>query len=173
MLITVERLVDAERQAREKIRRAGLYLPAMSRVRVQRTYVPNILTHAYYWYGYSRIDVPVFSLANLGELWWPLPSILIHEFGHAVDDLLLFSEGWERVDNPFGSWTAAADYSRRAHVSPYAATSGCEDFAECYRYLVEARGRISKKLPQLIRKKLKFVRKVVTCCLRGKKFPSS
>lgn len=166
---------EAAHAAKQRMSSSQLYLPELRSVCVRRTWWPAAGAYAYYKYDERVILVPSISLARVAWFREPecLVDTLVHEYGHAVDDLLKLWERWYDIKHPFGAWDVSQRFSPAKHVSTYAATEGCEDFAECYRCLVEAKGRISRKLPQLIQKKLKFVRKVVRCHLRGKKFPSS
>lgn len=88
------------------------------------------------------------ALIGIGRDPTSLRDVLRHEYGHAFavhHPKLIDTPKFERV---FGAsyddaWDEP-DYDPGVHVTPYAATAPCEDFAECFMMFLKYRDPISR-----------------------------
>ena len=61
----------------------------------------------------------------------------------------------EIFGGPYQSTEPVADFDPEAHLTPYAASSPCEDFAETFHYFLRHKGRLPRHLkskPPITRK---------------------
>lgn len=107
---------------------------------------------AYGWHCYhcvGEICVPRVSLAKLRDLlsgsYTGVADVVRHEYGHALHNShrglfrsRRFSEAFGRAHDS----TVHEDYNPALHVSPYAATAACEDFAETFMFYLRRKGKV-------------------------------
>ena len=131
------------------------------------------------WYGTSgNIHIPAVSLGKMleGVVAAPkttLRDTLRHEYGHALAHThraLFCRVPFKRA---FGSHHDADiqwDYDPERHVTPYAATSPGEDFAETFMLYLRHSGELPERFDfWRIRRKWRFVREVGAAVKRGQR----
>ena len=108
----------------------------------------------YQFYGSTgHIQIPAVSLSRLSERIFggrrtTLRDILRHEYAHAVADQnrgLIRSKSFRRAFGSGHNDEVAADYCPSEHVTAYAATDACEDFAEVFMFFLKHKGKIPKR----------------------------
>lgn len=142
-IITMRRLQGALKDVRNELDVIGVLDERLESVDVYLTWFGVAYGYQYYK-STGHIEIPAVSIARLGERFSTQPrmtlrDLLRHEYGHAVADQnrgLIRSKQFRLA---FGSGHDAeiqSDYCPSRHVSAYAATDACEDFAEVFmRYL--------------------------------------
>jgi hypothetical protein len=147
-----------------ELNKLGFYDEAMQAV---ETYIVTF-GHAYgwHWYGQSgHINIPRVSLSRLAEFWkgsyTSLRDVLRHEFAHAFADThrkLFRSRNFYYAFDGAHTWKFRREYDPQHHVTPYAAHSPAEDFAEVFMLYLRWQGRLPQKLSSdSIRRKWKFI----------------
>ena len=107
-------------------------------------------------YGWNQGDIyiPAITGARLSDLilgqHTRLTDVLRHEWAHAVAD------HWPRLINikrfvsafggPYESGEAVRTYDPDHHLTKYAATNPCEDFAEMFHFYLRHKGRLPTRL---------------------------
>jgi len=116
----------------------------------------------YGWY-LGDIYIPALTGAQLSDLivgrHTRLTDVLRHEWAHAVADqwpLLMNTKRFRRdFGGPYESDEHVRDYDPDHHVTEYASTMPCEDFAEVFHYYLRHKGRLPIRLldkPKIVRK---------------------
>ena len=116
----------------------------------------------YGWYQ-GDIYIPAVTGAHLSDYFQGryirLTDILRHEWGHAVADKWPTLIDTRRFVRDFGGHYESPNpvwiYDSDQHLTRYAATMPCEDFAETFHHFLRHKGR----LPVRLRAKPKIVRK--------------
>jgi hypothetical protein len=104
-------------------------------------------------YGTSgEINIPSVSLAGLlavlGGQHMSLRDILRHDYAHAVADTHRALIRSARFSDAFGAShnaSTASEFDKEFHITPYAATSPAEDFAETFRFYVKHGGALPNR----------------------------
>ena len=117
---------------------------------------------AYGWcYDSSgEIYIPAISALKIRD-WWKgeytsLADVLRHEYAHALAHRYAFLVESRRFENLFD---ACGDYDEECHVTPYAASKPCEDFAETFMCYLRHRGKIPSQYDtRKLRSKWRFVK---------------
>ena len=108
-----------------------------------------------------------------GDPRWTLRDLLRHEYGHAVADTNRALIRSRRFADAFGTPHDSEipnDYSPDEHVTEYASTDACEDFAEVFRFYLKHSGKIPMRYEtRIIRGKWRFVDRLCTCIASGKR----
>ena len=128
----------------------------------------------YGWYQ-GEILIPGIAGVRLLEfirgIHTSLRDVLRHEWAHAVADHRPAAIGTKRFVSAFGGSydgeEKVSDYDPDDHLTLYAATCPCEDFAEVFHFYLKHKGR----LPVRLRNKPAIVRKwkFVASLARGRK----
>lgn len=116
----------------------------------------------YGWY-LRHIFIPAITGAQLSDFIMGrhtrLTDVLRHEWAHAVADRhqsLMDTKRFVRdFGGPYESTDAVHDYDPDRHLTHYAASMPCEDFAEVFHYYLRHRGRLPVRLagkPIIVRK---------------------
>lgn len=102
----------------------------------------------------GNIYIPSVRLTSLLAIfgrseYFSLRNVLRHEYGHALADrypgLIKSSGGFTRIfGGSYKSRKPAGAYNPLKHVSGYAATRPCEDFAESFAHFVKSKGDIAR-----------------------------
>jgi len=147
-----------------ELKNHGFYDEAMQAV---ETYLVAF-GHAYgwHWYGQSgHINIPRISFLRLADYWrgsyTSLRDVLRHEFAHALADThrnLFRSRDFYYAFGGAHTWDFRRAYDPEHHVTPYAADSTAEDFAEVFMLYLRLGGRLPQTLSSgPIRRKWKFI----------------
>lgn len=122
---------------------------------------------AFVCYGWflpdGHIYIPAVTGAHLCDLitghHTRLTDVLRHEWAHALADRRPRLVENKRFRSVFGGTYQSAegveDYDPDLHLTPYAATNPCEDFAETFHHFLRHKGRLPLRLrnkPEIIRK---------------------
>lgn len=160
-LITFDELERANQRVTTEMGNLGLWHRKLDSVDVW--HVPA----SFSCYGWFRVKgdiyVPALTGAQLSDLLLGyhtrLSDVLRHEWAHALADRrpsLVKSRGFRQAfGGPYHSTEPVGDFDPEAHLTRYAASSPCEDFAETFHYFLRHKGR----LPQRLQSKVAIVRK--------------
>jgi hypothetical protein len=176
-VITMTRLQSAVDNVRLELDQMGVWNDRLAVIDVYLTWFGK--DYGWQWYrGSGHIEIPAFSVARLNE-WisgdprWTLRDLLRHEYGHAVADTNRALIRSRRCADAFGTAHDSEipnDYSPDEHVTEYAATDACEDFAEVFRFYLKHSGKIPRRYGTgIIRRKWRFVDRLCTCIASGKR----
>ena len=113
--------------------------------------------------GHIHIHIPAISGAQLSDLLFGyhtrLTDVLRHEWAHAFADrrpgLVRTRRFRDTFGGPYQSTKAAGGCDPSEHLTAYAATSPCEDFAETFHFYLRHKGRLPVQLqgkPVIVRK---------------------
>lgn len=171
MILRRQSLHRAVAQVRREMRALSLWQDHLAQVQIRHGWFAVAL--GYQWYGDRSDDrvagdvvIPRFSLTRVwerisGQKRTSLVDLVRHELAHAFADL---HGGWFRskvFSKAFGrphDAVAPVNYHPEEHLSAYAATSPCEDFAETFMTFVRHRGVLPKRFDtEAIRRKWDFV----------------
>ena len=150
-IITIRRLQGALDDVQRELERVGLLDERLANVEVCLTWFAPAF--GYQFYGSTgHIEIPAVSLSRLSERIFggrrtTLRDILRHEYAHAVADQnrgLIRSKSFRRAFGSGHNDEVAADYCPSEHVTAYAATDACEDFARS-SCLHKHKGKIPKR----------------------------
>ncbi|MEO6476295.1 MAG: hypothetical protein ABIQ96_14320 [Luteolibacter sp.] len=132
------------------------------RIEAVQVYWVSSSYNCYGWYQ-GDIYIPAISGARLSDLVMGrqtrLTDVLRHEWAHALADYwpeLIQSKRFERVfGGPYESTAKVAGFDPAIHLTKYASTSACEDFAEVFHFYLRHKGRLPVRLaakPSIVRK---------------------
>jgi hypothetical protein len=149
-LVTLKELNRANRQVTGEMESLGLWHPRLDSVEV---WLVPASPSCYGWHQ-GDIHIPAFSGAQLSDLLsgyrTRLTDILRHEWAHALahrrPSLIRTRRFRETFGGPYDSTRAAGKYDPAFHLTPYAASSPCEDFAETFHFYLRHKGRLPKGL---------------------------
>jgi hypothetical protein len=158
-VITWRDVCRANNQVTDELANLGFWSDRLEKIEVY--WVAASLRH-YGWYQ-RHIYIPAITGAQLSDLicgrHTRLTDVLRHEWAHAVADrhqYLIAAGRFERVfGGPYESDDAVREYDPDLHLTEYAATSPCEDFAEVFHYYLRHKGRLPVRLadkPRIVRK---------------------
>lgn len=174
-IVTLGRLNRAASHVQDELIRHGFWDDVTSDLDVYL--VP--LGGAYGWQRNDKsgeIRIPSISLSRLRDVlrgcYTSLADVLRHEYGHAIADTHRGLFRSQRFTDAFGATyqnETEWEFDPECHVSEYAATNACEDFAEVFMCFLKHRGRIPKKFDTpTIRDKWEFVRDLGKVIQKGK-----
>jgi hypothetical protein len=176
-IVTLDQLIRTNHQVTREMERLHLWSEDLDEVGVWL--FPFSLTY-YGWHtgnpGY--IAIPSVSLVNLGDFLTGrlirLTDILRHEWAHALADVhpgfvecppfvRCFGGKYREVRSP-------EEYDPSLHVTKYAATRPCEDFAETYHFYIRHKGRVPMRLvgKSAIVRKWKFIDRIARAMVAGR-----
>lgn len=160
-IITVDALTRANWQVTEEMENLGLWHSRLDGIEV---YLMPISFCCYGWFlPDGHIYIPAVTGAQLSDLitghHTRLTDVLRHEWAHALADRrprLVQNHRFRKVfgasyDSPDPVW----EYHPDLHLTKYAASMPCEDFAETFHYYLRHKGRMPTRLqnkPEIIRK---------------------
>ena len=149
-VITYQDLCRAHTQVTRELKALGFWHHRLEHIEV--CLIPASLV-CYGWYQ-GHIYIPALTGAQLSDLvvgrHTRLTDVLRHEWAHAVADqwpLLMNTKRFEReFGGPYESVEAIREYDPDHHLTQYAATMPCEDFAEVFHYYLRHKGRLPARL---------------------------
>ena len=176
-VITLKKLNRALADVRAELEKFGFWNPRLANIDVYLTWFGS----AYGWQHYRRsgdIEITAFSLCRLceaipGSESVPLRDIVRHEHAHAIADTNRSLIRSRQFRNAFGTHhddIEPACYDPDQHISKYASTNACEDFAETFMYYVKHKGKLPTAFnTPTIKKKWNFVRQLSSQIRSGKR----
>ncbi|MEI6233314.1 MAG: hypothetical protein WCT04_09690 [Planctomycetota bacterium] len=149
--VTLARLNRAVSKVASELDHHGLWNDRLQNVPV--VLVPVGFAYGWQSYGGSgEISVPRVSLLKLHDYftgaYTGLADVVRHEFAHALADThrgLLRSRRFTKAFGRSHESSVALAYDAAHHVSRYAATEACEDFAETFMLFLRHRGILPSK----------------------------
>jgi hypothetical protein len=159
--VTLTDLSHANWQVTTEMEKLGLWSEELDDIDV---YLVAISFGCYGWFEPDgHIYIPAVTGANLYDLilghHTRLTDVLRHEWAHALADRESDLTDSKRFTRSFGGsydlLEPVCSYDPEHHLTLYAATSPCEDFAETFHFYLRHKGRLPQRLaykPKLIRK---------------------
>ncbi len=160
-LISLRDVDRANRQVTDEMEKLGLWCPQLDDVTV---WLVPVSLDCYGWFlSEGDIYLPAVNGAQLSDLilghHTRLTDVLRHEWAHALADRrprLVQTKRFSSVfGGPYDSTDPVREYDPGHHLTPYSATSPCEDFAETFHFYLRHKGR----LPLWLRGKAAITRK--------------
>jgi hypothetical protein len=160
-VITLSQLTESNWQVTTEMERLGLWHDALDDVDV---YLVPVSFCCYGWFlPDGHIYIPGVTGAQLSDLitghHTRLTDVLRHEWAHALADRrpeLVNHDRFHRTfGGPYESPHPVWRYDPDQHLTKYAATQPCEDFAETFHHYLRHKGRLPVRLhqrPAIIRK---------------------
>ena len=155
-IVTLPRLTKAVRQVERELASHGFWNEELAQVEVE------LVPIGFGAYGYydGTILVPSLSLPKIGDLlsrrYTALVDVVRHEFGHALEDILVEAFTSDKFDKAFGT---PYEYDPVLFVSNYASKNTSEDFAETFMLYLKHGGKIPTRfLTKPIQKKWRFIK---------------
>lgn len=151
-LISLPDVDRANRQVTGEMEKLGLWCPRLDDVTV---WLVPVSLGCYGWFmPEGDIYVPVVNGAQLSDFvlgqHTRLTDVLRHEWAHALADRRPKLVETKRFNSVFGgaydSTDPVLEYDSAHHLTPYAATSPCEDFAETFHFYLRHKGRLPLRL---------------------------
>jgi hypothetical protein len=176
-VVTLPRLNRAVSQVQDELQAHGFFDAKLQEIDVYLAWCGFAFGWCYYGTS-GDISIPALSFGKIydrvrGEPRTTLRDVLRHEYGHALAHThraLFCSIQFKRA---FGSHHDADirwDYDAERHVTPYAATSPSEDFAETFMFYLRHNGEIPQRFDTWrIRRKWKFIRDLGAAVKRGQR----
>ena len=175
-LVTLDRLNSALDDVIRDFRHFGIWNDKLYAVDVYL--VPVGYAYGWKWNGPAgHISIPAVSLSRLGSAMfgigqkWGLRDVVRHEYGHAVADLypnLSRTSSFRWTFGRYDHGKRLRAYAPEHHVTPYASTRPCEDFAEVFMFYIKTRGKLPSRFDtRIIRSKWDFVSRYVKSIARS------
>lgn len=165
-IITLDQLDRANQQVTNEMECLGLWYPRLEDVTVWL--VPASLTCYGWFHEDNDIYIPSLTGAQVSDLilgyHTRLTDVLRHEWGHALADRHPSLVQNRSFINAFGydyhCIRSVEEYSPDRHLTEYAATMPCEDFAETFHFYLRHKGRLPLRLrdKKVIVKKWAFIK---------------
>lgn len=151
-LITLGELDRANQQVTWEMETLGFWHRGLENVTVRL--VPVSFNYYGWFLSEGDIYVPAVNGAQLSDLMLGrhtrLTDVLRHEWAHALADRRPRLVGTKRFCKVFGGEYDSPDpvreYDPDHHLTSYAATNPCEDFAETFHYYLRHKGRLPLRL---------------------------
>jgi len=164
-IISLSDVERANQQVTREMENLGLWRPRLDDVTVW--HVPVSLC-CYGWFmPEGDIYVPAVNGAQLSDFflghYTRLTDVLRHEWAHALADRRPRLVESKRFRSVFGGYYEAPErvrkYDPEQHLTPYAATMPCEDFAETFHFYLRHKGRLPLRLQtrSVIARKWSFI----------------
>jgi len=137
--------------------------------------------YAFGWCYYGTtgdISIPALSLGKIydrfrGESRTTLRDVVRHEYGHALAHThrgLFCSVPFKKAFGTHHDADVQSDYDPERHVTPYAATSPSEDFAEVFMLYLRHSGELPDRFDTWrIQRKWRFIRELGVAVRRGQR----
>lgn len=160
-IITLNQLTKTNWQVTTEMERLGLWCPRLDDVTV---WLVPVSFHCYGWFQPDGdIYIPAVTGANLSDLitghHTRLSDVLRHEWSHALADRhpkLIISKRFRSIFGSSYEWQYPVwEYDPDLHLTRYAASMACEDFAETFHFYLRHKGRLPVRLqakPEIVRK---------------------
>lgn len=160
-VITLPQLTETNWQVTTEMDHLGLWRPRLNDVDV------CLVPVSFCCYGWflpdGHIYIPAVTGAQLSDLitghHTSLADVLRHEWAHALADRQPRMVGGRRFREVFGgsyeSQHPVWEYHPDLHLTPYAASKPCEDFAETFHFYLRHKGSLPLRLqakPAIARK---------------------
>ena len=153
MTITLPQLQRANRHVTTEMDSLGLWSSRLNHVDV---WLVPFSWNCYGWQEYGAdgsICIPAVSLPRLADRLlrtsgYTLRDLLRHEWAHALayhHHDLVSGRGFKRAFDGDHDGDDAFVYDPEIHITPYAATSPSEDFAENFMHCVRCRGVLPRR----------------------------
>jgi len=176
-LVTLAELERVNQQVAHEMESLGLWSDKLADVQV---WLVPVSLDCYGWHSGSpgSISIPAVSFAHLGDYicgyHTRLSDIMRHECAHALADIhsdFIDCPAFVRCfGGEYESTRPSGDFHRDCHLTPYAATSPCEDFAETFHFYLRHKGRLPLRLqakPVIVRK-WKFIGRIAKAMAAGR-----
>ncbi len=164
-VITLDELERTNQHVTCEMERLGLWHPSLDNVTVW------LVPTSFCCYGWFKekddIYIPSLTGAQLSDLihgyHTRLADVLRHEWAHALADRRPSIVRSRRFRDAFGghyqTMEPVDDYDPSLHLTSYAATCPCEDYAETLHYYLRHKGRLPVRLrgKPAIEKKWQFI----------------
>ncbi len=159
--VTLDRLTEANWQVTVEMEKLGLWCDELYEIDV---WLVPVSFCCYGWFQpEGDIYIPAVTGANLSDFITShhtrLTDVLRHEWSHALADRrpeLVESKRFVRTfGGDYDSRHPVRDHDPDHHLTPYAASSPCEDFAETFHHYIRHKGRLPTRLadkPKIARK---------------------
>ena len=165
-IVTMARLNRVIRAVESELRHWNLWHPGLENIEVYLVPVGS----AYGWQMYGttgHIYIPAVSACHVRD--WVtgryvyLLDVVRHEYAHAFAYVNHGGVTTRDFRRAFGashdSFRRLGPYDPQRHITPYAATNTCEDFADTWTVFLKARGRLPRQFDTpAIRRKWEFIR---------------
>lgn len=147
-IITLRELDRANQQVTAEMQHLGFWHPRLENVTV---WLVSSSFNCYGWFhAEDDIYIPAVTGAQLSDLisgyHTRLTDVLRHEWAHALADRRPRLVQTKRFSSVFGgaydSTDPVREYDPGHHLTPYASTSPCEDFAETFHFYLRHKGRL-------------------------------
>jgi hypothetical protein len=176
-IVTLTRLNRAVSDVQRELEEQGFYDERLARIDVYLSWAGY--AYGWCWYGSSgNIHIPAVSFGKIfervvGTSRTTLRDVVRHEYGHALAHThrgLFCSVPFKRAFGTHHDADVQSDYDPERHVTPYAATSPSEDFAETFMFYLRHNGELPDWLNTWrIRRKWRFVRELGGAVRRGQR----
>jgi hypothetical protein len=175
--VTLSRLNRAVSDVQGELQQHGFFNERLARIDVYLSWVGY--AYGWCWYGSTgNIHIPAVSLGKMFERVWgasrtSLRDVLRHEYGHALAHThkgLFCSVPFKRAFGTHHDADVKSEYNPDRHVTPYAATSPSEDFAEVFFLYLRHNGELPEKFNTWrIRRKWRFIKDLSCAVSRGQR----
>ncbi len=176
-IVTLRRLNRAVADVQLELEEHGFYDEKLAKVDVYLSWCGY--AHGWCWYGTSgNIHIPAVSFGKVFERVWGEPQtslrdVIRHEYGHALAHThrgLFCSVPFKRAFGSHHDADVKSEYDPERHVTPYAATSPSEDFAETFMFYLRHSGELPSQFDTWrIRRKWRFIRELGGTVKRGQR----
>ena len=170
LVISLSALTRANWQVTEEMEKLGLWHKKLDKIDV---YLVPLHYNCYGWFmPEDHIYIPATTGANLCDFFTGhhtrLTDVLRHEWAHALADRrpgLVVNKHFRRAfgghyESPHPVW----EYHPDLHLTKYAASMPCEDFAETFHYYLRHKGKLPVRLQSkdVIVQKWEFIDRMTT-----------
>lgn len=175
--VTLSELSRTNQKVTQEMADLGLWSVALADVQV---WLVSASWSCYGWHTGTpgSISIPAVSFANLGDYLKGnhvrLTDTLRHEWAHAVADVHFGFVDCPAFHRCFGGDydddLGPDDYDPDLHLTTYASTMPCEDFAETFHFYVRHKGRLPVWLARkkVIVRKWKFIDRIARAMAKGR-----
>jgi len=177
LFATPSRLDRAVSDVQGELEAHGFFDAKLARINVSLSWFGFALGSCHYGEN-GDIYRPAVSMSHLvgyvrSEPWTSLRDTMRHEYGHALAHThraLFCSVPFKRAFGTHHDADVRSDYDPERHVTPYAATSPSEDFAEVFMLYLRHRGELPRRFDTWrIRRKWRFTRELGIAVAQGQR----
>jgi hypothetical protein len=175
--VTLSRLNRALNDVQGELQRHGFYDEKLAGIDVYLSWCG--VAYGWCWYGTSgNIHIPAVSIGKMFEGVVGAPRVTLrdtlrHEYGHALAHThrgLFCSVPFKRAFGSHHDADIRSNYDPERHVTPYAATSPGEDFAEVFTLYLRHDGVLPERFNTWrIRRKWRFIKDLSGAVRRGQR----